>query len=728
VPELRLAGCRPQPLAGYLKALGLVRVLGRQADRQLQARWAADALELTTTLDADELNRFLLERYVPAPVISPWNGGSGFFPKDNTQAFDAIDVSEDARLEPFRAAMGVARRTLHDLGVVGKPADREQKLTVLRLLQATLPDDALDWLEAAVVLTSADDVGFPPLLGSGGNDGRFDIANNYAQAVVTVLDPTAREQSAALLQAALDRVSVPLTAQSMAHFMRDASPVSSASGDASGLSNPWDLVFAIEGTLMLVAGAARRQGLIAETTMAAPFTARGTAAGYSTAVSGERGRAELWMPLWSRWMGVAELETLMREGRAQVGRRAARTGLDFARAATQLGVDRSIAAFERYALLERAGQSTLAVPAGRFEVRERPAACAVATLEPRLSRVLAYGGGDCPRVHAQEIRALERAVFGLTEHGGPTDACAVVEALGRVESVLAMGAVPTALTGLRPIDGASALRWLEACDDGSGELAVAAALASLRDRRSADAPPGVRDYLHGTGRDPRGRPAYATRLSGGLQRRADTVTRLAQLHRRRQIDAQRARAGADAAQSSGRSSRQCYAFGLPCPLPLAVAFASGGMLDDARIGRVLAGLCLLDFQDAGRWRPRWSGPASAYPAFELLALAWAGTANRERPGEARDAGKVPRVVLSPRTGWAAKLGAGKAGPVLHDGLLRLRMARLSPIPRAEDLTVSATAAPRLAAALLLRLSESDRRWIASRLCEPTVVESLEGAA
>lgn len=718
MPELRLTGCRPQPLAGYLKALGLVQVLGRQADRRLQARWTADALELTTTLDADELSRFLLERYVPTPVISPWNGGSGFFPKDNAQAFDALDASDDVRLEPFRAAMAVARRALHGLGVVEKPADREQKLTVLRVLQATLPDEALDWLEAAVVLTSADEVGFPPLLGSGGNDGRFDIANNYAQAVVAVLDPAAREQSAAQLRAALDRDTVPLTAQSMAHFMRDVSPVSSASGEASGLSNPWDLVLAIEGTLMLVAGAARRHGLIAETTMAAPFTARATAAGYGTAVSGERGRAELWMPLWSRWMGVAELETLMREGRAQVGRRAARTGLDFARAASQLGVDRGIAAFERYALLERAGQSTLAVPAGRFEVRERPAAGAIATLDPWLSRVLGYAGGDCPRAHAQEIRALERAVFGLTEHGRPADACAVVEALGRVESVLAMGAVPTALTGLRPVAGASALRWLEACDDGSGELVVAAALASLHDRRPAGALPGVRDYLHGTGRDPRGRPAYATRLSGGLQRRADTVTRLAQLHRRRQIDAQRA----------GRSPMQSYTFGLPCPLPLAVAFAAGGTLDDARIGRLLAGLCLLDFQDAGRWRLRRSGSASAYPAFELLALAWAGTVNRERTDTARDAGKVPRVVLAPRTGWAAKLAAGKAEPVLRDALLRLQMARLSPIPRTEDLAVSATAAPRLAAALLLRLSESDRRWIASRLCESTVVESLQGAA
>ncbi len=725
MPELRLAGCRPQPLANYLKALGLVRVLGRQADRLLQARWAADALELVTTLEADQLNRFLLERYVPTPVVSPWNGGSGFFPKDNPQAFEAIDASGDARFKPFRAAMDVGRRTLHDLGVVDKPADREQKLTVLRILQATLPDDALDWLEAAVVLTSADEVGFPPLLGSGGNDGRFDVANNYAQAVVTVLDPAAREQSAALLRAALDRDTVPLTAQSMAHFMRDASPVSSASGDASGLSNPWDLVLAIEGTLMLVAGVARRHGLIADTTMTAPFTARATATGYGTAVAGERGR-ELWLPLWSRWMGVAELETLMREGRAQVGRRAARTGLDFARAAAQLGVDRGIAAFERYALLERAGQSTLAVPAGRFEMRERPAAGAVATLEPWLSRVLGYGAGDCPHAHEQAIRALERAVFGLTEHGRPADACAVIEALGRAESVLAMSALPTALTGLRPIDGASALRWLEACDDDSGELVVAAALASLRDRRSAGALPGVRDYLHGTGRDPRGRPAYATRLSDGLQRRADTVTRLAQLHRWRQIDAQRARTDTGEAPRSEHSSTQSYAFGLACPLPLAAAFASGGTLDDARIGRLLGGLCLLDFQDAGKWQPRWSGPASAYPAFELLALAWAGTANSDRDGKALGAGRIPRVVLAPRTGWAAKLAAGKADPVLRDALLRLQMALLSPIPRPEDLVVPDGAAPRLASALLLRLSESDRRWIASRLCEPTA-EPLQGA-
>ena len=44
---------------------------------------AREAFVLGTTLTDEELVRFFLDEYRPSPIISPWNGGSGFFPNDN---------------------------------------------------------------------------------------------------------------------------------------------------------------------------------------------------------------------------------------------------------------------------------------------------------------------------------------------------------------------------------------------------------------------------------------------------------------------------------------------------------------------------------------------------------------------------------------------------------------------------------------------------------------------
>ena len=44
-------GLRPEPLASYLAGLGLIRVLGEQADPDASAAWTPDGLALTTTIE-----------------------------------------------------------------------------------------------------------------------------------------------------------------------------------------------------------------------------------------------------------------------------------------------------------------------------------------------------------------------------------------------------------------------------------------------------------------------------------------------------------------------------------------------------------------------------------------------------------------------------------------------------------------------------------------------------
>ena len=45
-----LPGLRPEPLASYLAGLGLIRVIGEQADPAATAAWTPDGLAITTTV------------------------------------------------------------------------------------------------------------------------------------------------------------------------------------------------------------------------------------------------------------------------------------------------------------------------------------------------------------------------------------------------------------------------------------------------------------------------------------------------------------------------------------------------------------------------------------------------------------------------------------------------------------------------------------------------------
>ena len=78
MPDLRLAGCSPEPLAHYLKALGVLRLVSEQADPDARGFWDGDIFVLRTSLDEPALLSFFAERYAPTPLLSPWNGGSGF--------------------------------------------------------------------------------------------------------------------------------------------------------------------------------------------------------------------------------------------------------------------------------------------------------------------------------------------------------------------------------------------------------------------------------------------------------------------------------------------------------------------------------------------------------------------------------------------------------------------------------------------------------------------------
>lgn len=696
--ELRLAGCRSRPLGGYLKALGVLRTVSRQADGRARGRWRGGVFELWAQFDEEGLTRFFLNDYAPSPVISPWNRGSGFFPKDRSEPLLEIERSLSSRLEDYREAIGIAREVLRRRGSVDGPQD---KAGLLRELRRVLPDRALEWLDAAIALTGRD-LAYPPLLGSGGNDGRFDFSNNYAAAVCECVGAaegsTAAARSAELLMAALQGTPARLAPISLAHFQRDGSPVNSPSGESDALGNPWDLILALEGGLLMCAGAARRHGWGIEPRLVAPFVADPVAAGYGSTAAGEKAYAELWMPLWRDWATLGEVELLAREARAQVGRRWARDGLDFVRAASELGVARGIEAFERYPILERAGQARLAVPAGRVEVRERPAVAALRSLDPRLAQLRRLASGDhAPRTVRLAATRLDRAMFEFAGRGDARSAQAVLVALGEVEATLARSSESARKAGVRPITAGPAQPWLEAADDRTAEFALAVALGSL-----ATKPLGcldIRDYLHGTRPDDRGGRAFDPDMTPSVPRAGEPIERLAAIHVRQHLDALK------------DGARLSFDYGLPLNERLIRIFALGG-LDARRIVELACGLCLLEFRGA-HFAPRLAPEDTPCPALDALVLVWHSD---EADG------------LGPRPGWASQLAAGRVAPVLNEALMRLRLAGLAPRVSARELAAFYPAGKRLAAALLVRPTGSALGRMAQQLAVRVTDERTEKEA
>ncbi len=499
--EFNLAGCNPVPLAGYLKALGVLRLVAEQVDPETRGYWCDDQFVLITKLDEPDLRKFLLEDYRPTSVLAPWNGGSGFYPKDNQSGIQPIESGAASRLAELRGSIALIRELLASMNLDERP-DKEIKPTLIHALRNELPDAALAWLDAAILLTG-ENPKYPPLLGTGGNDGRLDFTNNFMQRLVDLVDPETGQARAAasvwLDDALFARPAPELCSAAVGQFAPgNAGGPNAASGFEGGaLVNPWDFVLMIEGALMFAAAATRRLESAQPGTLSYPFTVRSTGSGSGSAAMADEGnaRAEIWLPLWSSPSTLFELKALFSEGRATLGRRPVRDGLDFARAVSRLSVDRGLEGFQRYAFMMRSGKAYLATPLNRIDVVRNPAADLIADLESAnwLDRFRRMGRGPNASARLRSLlRRLEDAIFELTlarddpSHNNRAPAVQrLLIVLGEAQLYLARNpsARDLAAGGCPPVPWLSA-GWL--IDDGSDELAISAALASLHARKLVD--------------------------------------------------------------------------------------------------------------------------------------------------------------------------------------------------------------------------------------------------
>lgn len=259
--RIPLRGCAPEPLIHYLKALGVFRLVAEQLDPQARGAWHGDIFVLETAKPEDELVDFFLNRYRPTPIVAPWNGSSGFYPKDKKQRewFESLCKANPARFAEYSETLKAAQSVVGDR--TEQPKD-DQKMEMLQLARQRFPERAVDWLDAAFVL-GRDKPDYPPILGSGGNDGRLDFTVNFCARLLSVLPealqnekkPKGRtEQSVIQLRAALysDEIA-PLEKAAVGQFYPAGAGGANATQGVDGESyvNPWDFVLALEGSLML---------------------------------------------------------------------------------------------------------------------------------------------------------------------------------------------------------------------------------------------------------------------------------------------------------------------------------------------------------------------------------------------------------------------------------------------------------------------------------------------
>jgi CRISPR-associated protein Csx17 len=280
-----------------------------------------------------------------------------------------------------------------------KRGTKSKSATPLARWQSSADEGDLELFSAHVVPAGA--VNFNPMLGSGGNAGRREFSKGWKEAATALAPSNKRKRDIPDAAGRLDELKGLLAGEPISWLMElnAASWFSDSierinSGQrpfAKGIASPWAMALACEGLVFFAGGASRRLGARARAVGAFPFVVQAAA----PTASGEAGRdlGEVWAPIWSRPMTVAEATALFSRGRAEIGGRGALTPSAFAVAITRRGVDAGIAEFRRFAL----GRTTSAN-----------------TFEPRFEGPVVVPGPDAaPSFTATALERLLALIDGL---------------------------------------------------------------------------------------------------------------------------------------------------------------------------------------------------------------------------------------------------------------------------------------------------------------------------
>lgn len=697
------AGLAPEPLASYLAGLGLIRLLGEQADPTARFAWTASGLAVGSSVA--DVATWLADEYVPTPVLSPWNGGSGFGPKDiePRKRLSRLTENPSPRLALFKDAIKVAQdviRHARSAGWITEDGKGDKQRVVLEF-RNRCSEPLLPWIDACVLLAD-ERVFFPPLLGTGGNDGRLDFSTNFHEQLLVAFDASTsgRARSVALARDALAGVETEkLVAAPVGQFdpAGAGGQGSSPFGLAASLVNPWTYVLLVEGALLFASGTSRRHQHAAGRA-AMPFTVSYSPDGSASGAISEQSRGEVWAPIWTQPCTLAEIRQMFGEARAAWRGRQARRAVEFYAATRALGVAQGVSEFVRYGLQQRNGLAFVAVPLDRVQVVDKPEVRLAARIEDWVSWI---PRGEASRAVGTALRQFESAHLRYVRD---CDAIALRDLLAALTSlemaVGRSGRMRDAIPVRRPpaaMDFLSALTTHRECR----ELRIAAGIASCIAGRGRSTERSMRQLLLPI--DP-GDPADRAHRDGRW--RDSPVVPGFGIRSLRQVLADvlawRSRTAADeidADETDGAAFHGVPTFrrGVPVPATDLHALATDRVhanrvpVDEKKLDTWLRACLALDWRRDGRRRWADAEPMMPVPALALLLPLAEGIP------VGRDA---PRLALG--QDWAIRLQAGQVPSVHADAASRLRQAGWKAVPalqRSDDAGASGTA---IAAALVPR--------------------------
>ena len=733
----KLEGCAPTPLAHYLKALAVLRLLSEQRDSEARGWWAGETFWLSTTLSREELVGFFVETYQPTPILSPWNAGSGFYfregkaddesgaktgtrdvPTEATRSIDQLVNSDSPRLATYRKCAIEVQRHLRARGLLEAP-QKEAKAKLIAGLRSGLPEAGIQWLDAAVT-SAGDEFECAPLTGSGGNDGNEDFSKKFLELVLKLTEATTTSTRPLVESCLFAKPALGALDRMAGQFFPAGNGGTNAGPGFNGkpTANEWDYVLAIEGAVLFAGAASRR--LDASTSGASfPFTVRVDAAGYASAADADReaSRSEVWLPLWAQPTNLSSVRALLGEGRIRIDRADARRTTDVVRAIASLGTSRGIGSFERTAFFTRNGNMHYSAPLGRWDVKAQPRTELLDDISPWVQAFTKFARDkSAPKAITSAARAIDEAILGVCRAGiGPTRWQALLVALGRAERALlrSPNKVGDPMHRLSPLPPLTP-EWLDAANDGSSEFRLAAALASqdvALHHGGKEIYGNIRAHWIPLDRTHAPRHAHAKRmparfatLANGLAQDSDVVCGDADLERdcisilRRRLQL----APTFAVRGLGLASRRAAIQSLDD----VAAFLTGGV-DDARILSLARPLMAVAW-----WE--WTRPRFVPSPPDVALCALYAVIRTAHPGEPLDRGDTQNVELDPEP--IARLAAGDLATAVAICLRRLRASGLSPTLRVVGRNESY--ARRLAASLAFPIHDVDAARCVTLIAKP----------
>lgn len=748
--DVPLQGCTPEPLMGYLKALGLLRIVSDQADHAARGRWQNGYFVLSSHLDEENLLQFLLHGYEPAPIVVPWSGedyfkvspepASTLYSKTPTGSavIEAVLLTTSNRLERYRRAVRDALTALSRSGICAKgEMNQQSKPRYFAALRALASEDLLPWIDAAAMVDDAG-VTFSGMLGSGGgSDGNTHFSDNYMQNLFEMLPDfdclrssgsrSVLQESEALLRNTLFGHFTKALVPNRTSSLFDAGAVGGANATQGmtrdPLGNPWGFILALEGTLLFAGAVSRRMLPGGKARAAFPFQVRARSTGLDSLTQPEENGRELWLPIWERPASYREIAFLLREGRADVARRSAINGVDMARAAVGLGVDRGIRAFYRISVVKgRVGGDNYNTSAslGLFSVRQQPHVDLLREIDSWLEAYRSAIGKKGPPRFYVALRGIEAAIIDYCRYGGTVRFTQILAALGRAERALAISpnfreGRANGVTRVRPLYGLSP-KWVTAAHDESFDFTLALALASVREPENKIGP--LRVHLEPVHPEKTNRwtiPGPTVVWKGGALSR-----NLLAVLERRLLEAERLGGGGFPLDSSTAA-----------PLQAVLAFIQG-FVNEQRIENLIWGLVAV--------RPGWVesslphvAPVFSIPrVYALLKLLFlprpiaiscdergSWRARFVDPRDAQPIRRVPQIL--------SLLRAGRLGDACVFALRRLRADGILPMPYRRSGGCVADRAwceaagvdpHRLAASLLFPINERDISLLLNLVLRP----------